>query len=164
MRYPRITLGTAASAVLVCALDFAIIRASLFSPSNPRAAILGILSLPMLDLLLVAGYRLRTRERRTPRAVGFLASGLLATALVFAVTLLAWDAVMGTFVRLYEPIMRRMDCAPSAVVQLALDFTFQLFIPIAFFCTLPLVASLLGGWMTHRIMARRSPGSAAEAA
>jgi hypothetical protein len=158
MKPPRMTLASVGFLVLLCAVDLVIIRASLYrnGPELWPAAVPFLL--PMVNLLVVVGYRTIWPEGRTPGALGFLVAGFLATAVEFGVTRLAADSVFEGFIWLFRPLALRTRghvaarLAGSVMAQSVAKSVLDASFPIVFFCTLPLLSALLGGWAARRLL------------
>jgi hypothetical protein len=128
-----LSVGAIGFAILVIALDFAVIRFACLSPrqeerAGPGAPLLpGILAgrllsrgpdgwavfafflLPMIDALLIGVYRLRRRGDRTAGTVGSVIAGSAATLAVFT-SCLIWP---GTAIGMVKSISRPIALASS---------------------------------------------------
>jgi hypothetical protein len=162
MKIPRISLAATGFLILILAVDFGVLRGVFAAANAPRWPYCYLLLLlPMVDTLLIGVYRIRRRERCTPRAVGFLIGGTAATALIFASALLAPEAVYNTLLKIGRPVamatahalMRWLGSAAmqSSAVQLSLDIVFEVLLPIVFLCIPALVAALACGRIARRI-------------
>jgi ABC-type Fe3+-siderophore transport system permease subunit len=161
MVLPRFSLATIAFMILLLAIDFTIIRIA-FQSSGPEIwAALPLLLLPMLDVILITLYRLRRRERRTSRAIGFLVSGVAATVVVFVLCLIAPDTV-NTMIRAIDDAIAETTMSGltwllgntemhQLVMQFAVVGAFAILVPMALFCSPPLMVALLGGWLAPRL-------------
>jgi hypothetical protein len=170
MKFPRFSLAAIGFAILVIAVDFAVIRSAFRNNVNFEGwAIFAFLLLPMLDALMFALYRLRRPGRRSARAIGFFVSGTVATLVVFVSCLIAPDSALGMLRAVGRPIAlaslsgltRLFGSAAlrSWAAQLTLGVTFELVLPLAFFCLPPLFFALVGGWVATRLgPARRIAG------
>ena len=85
MKCPRFSLSGLAFAILVLAIDLAVIRSAIFGRDPVSWSIFALLLLPMLDALLFALFRLRKPERRTTRSIAFLLTGTTATLVVLVI-------------------------------------------------------------------------------
>jgi hypothetical protein len=127
-----LSVGAIGFAILVIALDFAVVRAACFSPApQERAnytgvrllpgmvagrllsrgpdgwAVFAFFLLPMINVLLIGVYRLRRRGCRTAGTVGYVAAGSVATLAVFT-SCLIWPR---TAFGLLTPMSRRIALA-----------------------------------------------------
>jgi len=161
VKLPRFTLASIVFLVLILAIDFGIIRAAFRSLRFEDWSITALWLLPMIDALLIGLYRLRRRERRTGRALGFLVAGSAATAATFVSSCVAPEAFLGMLRAVGRPIFEATSngltrwmgnaAMQTTAVQLLLGISFELLVPIAFFCGPALVAALLGGWLAGRV-------------
>jgi hypothetical protein len=123
-----LSVGAIGFAILVLALNFAVIRAACLSPrpeerARPGAPLLpGMLAgrllsrgpdgsavfafflLPMIDALLIGVYRLRRREDRSAGTVGFVIAGSAATLAVFTSCLISPGTAIGMLTPISRPI------------------------------------------------------------
>jgi hypothetical protein len=123
-----LSVGAIGFAILVIALDFAVIRAACLSPrpeerARPEAPLLpGILAgrllsrgpdgwavfafflLPMINALLIGVHRLRRREDRTAGTIGFVIAGTAATLAVFTFCLISPGTAIGILTPIGRPI------------------------------------------------------------
>src|SRR5262249_54253642 len=126
-----LSVGAIGLAILVIAMDFAVIRAAFLSPGSggwpePRRPLLpGMLAarflkprpdewavfafylLPMIDALLIGAYRLRRRGDHTVGTVGYVIAGSVATLAVFT-SCLIWP---GTAIGMLTPSSRPIALA-----------------------------------------------------
>jgi hypothetical protein len=183
-----LSVGAIGFAILVIALDFAVIRAACLSPrpeesATPGAPLLpGMLAgrllrrgpdgwavfafflMPMINTVLIGVYRLRRRGDRTAGNVWSVIAGFAATLAVFISCLISPGAAIG----MITPISRRIALAsfhglawlfgisvlpapnvpggPALALEWIFVVIFAVLIPIAFFCILPLVTAVIGGW------------------
>jgi hypothetical protein len=161
MRCPGSSLGAIGFAILVLAINFALIRGALFSRDLEDGAIFAFLLLPMLDTLLIALYRLRRRNRRTKQAIAFLIAGTGATLVVLVSCFIAPEAALGVLRAIDRPIALASVSGLSRLlgnatmqnwaVVLTMAIAFELLFPIAFFCFPPLLIALLGRWLAPRL-------------
>jgi hypothetical protein len=105
-----LSVGAIGFAILVIALDFAVIRAACLDPrpelpadlvdqllgrgSNGWAGFAFFL-LPMINGVLIGAYRLRRRGDHTARTVGFVIAGSTATSAVFTSCLISPGTAIG---------------------------------------------------------------------
>jgi hypothetical protein len=118
-------------AILVIAIDFAVIRAAFLSPGpkgwgepgvrllphmladpifgpGPKGwAVFAFFLLPMIDALLIGVYRLRRRGDHTAETAGYFIAGSVATLAVFTSCLMSPGSAIG----LSMPISRRIALA-----------------------------------------------------
>jgi hypothetical protein len=164
MKLPRVSLVSIEFVIVVLAVNFGIMRALYDSVTERGWALPAFLLLPMIDLLLIGLFRLRRRDRRTPRAIGFLMVGSAASLAVFTSCVVAPGTMYEALQAIGRPIamgtmngMTRYlgDAAmQSAPMQLTLGIAFEVLFPMAFFCLPPLFAALSGGWFAHRLSNR----------
>src|SRR5262249_11852171 len=109
MRFPQFSLSSVGLAVLVLALDFAVIRVALLDPRPEDWTLPVLFLLPMFDTLLIALYRLRRNGRRTPGAIAFFFAGTAATLVVLVFCLIAPEAAFG---------LLRATCRPIAIASM----------------------------------------------
>lgn len=126
-----ISVGALGFAILVIAIDFAVIRAAFlsagsvgwanagarllphmlgaqfFSPRLPGWAVFAYFLLPMIDALLIGVYRLRRRGVHTARTVGSVIAGSVATLAVFTCCVISPGMAIG----ILTPISRRIGLA-----------------------------------------------------
>jgi hypothetical protein len=161
MKRPRISLGTVGFLVSLCAVNFAVIRGAIFADGPGDGTVFGFLLLPMMNLMLAAAYRLRRPERRTPRALGFMIVGCIASALAFGALVTNNQLVFDMLIRFGRPLARSTDGllrrllagTPLFVfVEVFMGLAFEIFLPMAYVCALPLLAALLGGWAARRLL------------
>ena len=161
MTFPRFSLASIGFAILVLAIDFAVIRVEFSGYGSGEWGILALLSLPMLDAVLIAMYRLRRRANRTIGAMGFFITGTTATLVVFVSSLIAPETAFGMLRAIGRPIaLASMNgltrlfgnaAMQQWSMQLTLGIAFELLFPMAFFCLPPLLVALLGGWLAPRL-------------
>lgn len=166
MRFPRLSIASIGFAVLVLALNFAVVRDVFVDDWDEDGRAFVLLLLPMLNILLIGVYRLRRAECRTPGAIGFLAAGSVATVLVFASCLLAPEAVGSMLRAVGRPIAMAIrnglarqfgNAAMQGVtVRIAVGIGFEILLPAALFNLPPLAVALAGGWFARRFGARRT--------
>jgi hypothetical protein len=162
---PRFSLAAIGIAVLVIAIDLAVVRVALFGPDSEYWAIFALYLLPMFDALLISLYRLRRREYRSAGTVGFLFAGLSGTLAVFTFCLIrpdtAWAILRaGDRLILLSNIHELTRVFGNAVMQsgameLVLGVTEEILFPIAFLCAATLFVAFLGGWLAGRVGTRR---------
>jgi hypothetical protein len=186
-----LSVGAIGFAILVIALDFAVIRAACLSPRQEESAtaaapllpgmlagrllrrgpdgraVFAFFLMPMINAVLIGVYRLRRRGDRTAGTVGSVIAGFAATLAVFISCLISPEAAIG----MITPISRRIALAsfhglawlcgirvlpapnvpggPALALEWIYVVIFAVLIPIAFFCMLPLVAAVIGGWVAR---------------
>ena len=89
VKLPQFSLGSVAFMILVLAVNLAVLRVAYDEPAWSGRIVPAVYLLPMVDLCLFAVFRLRHRCYCTPRPVGFLIAGGLATAVTHAVWVVA---------------------------------------------------------------------------
>jgi hypothetical protein len=114
-----ISVGAIGFAILVIALDFAVVRAAWLSPTplHPAEltgrllsggafgwAVFAFFLLPMINALLIGVYRLRRRGGHTAGTVGFIIAGSAATSAVFASCLISPGTAFGMVTPISRPI------------------------------------------------------------
>jgi hypothetical protein len=168
MKLPRVSLVSIEFVVVVLAVNFGVMRALYDSFPGSVAdggwALPAFFLLPMIDLLLIGLFRLRRRERRTPRAIGFLIVGSAASLAVFTSCVVTPGTMYEALRAIGRPIAmgtvngmtRHLGNAAmqSAAMQLTIGIAFEVLFPMAFFCLPPLVAAFSGGWLAHRLSNR----------
>jgi hypothetical protein len=126
-----LSVGTIGFAILVIALDFAVVRAACFSPTPQERlttgapllpgmlagrllkrgpdgwAVFAFFLLPMINVLLIGVYRLRRRGDHTAGTVGYVAAGSMATLAVFTSCLIWRETAIG----MLTPMSRRIALA-----------------------------------------------------
>ena len=129
MKAPKLTVAAIGFAILVIAMDFAVIRAAflagpgwgepgarllphmlanpIFGPGPKGWAVFAFFLLPMIDALLIGVYRLRRRGDHTAGTLGYVIAGSVATLAVFTSCLIS----PGTAIGLSMPISRRIALA-----------------------------------------------------
>ena len=131
MKASGLSVAAIGFAILVIAIDFAVIRAAFLSPGpkdggNPEHAycqtcwpirllspgpngwaVFAFFLLPMIDALLIGVYRLRRRGDHTAGTVGYVIAGSVATLAVFTSCLIS----PGTAIGMLTPISRRIALA-----------------------------------------------------
>jgi hypothetical protein len=136
----------------------------IFGPGPKGWAVFAFFLLPMINALLIGVYRLR-RGNHTAGTIGYLITGSVATLAVFTSCLISPPTAIG----LSKPISRRIALASfqglarlfgsAALPNRAMEWTyaviFAVLIPIAFFCILPLLAAVVGGWVARRCRPER---------
>lgn len=172
----RLSVAAIGFAILVIAIDFAVIRAAFLSagpvgwergllpnmlgnqflsPRVPGWAVFAYFLLPMIDALLIGVYRLRRRGDH----VGYVIAGSVATLAVFT----SCVSSPATAIGMLTPLSRRIALASvHALAPLfgnawlqsrAMEWTyvviFAILFPMAFFCILPLLAAVIGGWVAR---------------
>ena len=164
MRVPRVSVATVGFAVMVIAIDLAIIKsawAEAFNPNSKSWILTGLLFLPVIDVLLMGLFRLRHRQGQTSGAVGFVVAGSVATGLLFASALLApwmvfvtlWRTLVGPVENLVEGHLIEVvgdALAWSALVRWKISCGIELLLEMAVMSTPPLIIALLGGWVARR--------------
>jgi hypothetical protein len=161
MKFPRFSLASIGFVILVLAIDFAVIRVAFRSFVLEGWATFAFLLLPMLDAILVALYRLRQRGRRTFGAIGFLVTGTVATLAVFVSCVIAPEMAIDMLRAIGRPIAMTSINGLTRLfgnavmqqwgMQLTLGVVFEILLPMAFFCSPPLLIAILGGWLTPRL-------------
>jgi hypothetical protein len=168
MKLPRVSLVSIEFVIVVLAVNFGVMRALYDSVPGSLTdggwALAGFLLLPMIDLLLIGLFRLRRRDRRTPRAIGILIVGSAASLAVFTSCVVAPETMYDALRAIGSPIARGTvngmtrylgnAAIQSAMMQLTLGIAFEVLFPMAFFCLPPLLAALSGGWLAHRLSNR----------
>jgi hypothetical protein len=128
MKASRLSVAAIGFAILVIAMDFAVIRAAFFGPGPsgsaergapllphdladpvyksgpPGSAVFAFFLLPMIDALLVGVYRLWRRGDHTAWTVGFVVAGSAATLAVFTSCLISPATAIGMVMRISRPI------------------------------------------------------------
>jgi hypothetical protein len=126
-----LSVGAIGFAILVIALDLAVVRAACLSPTLQERTTTGALSLPgmlagrllsrepdgwavfaffllpMINALLISVYRLRRRGDQIAGTVGYVAAGSVATLAAF-ISCLIWP---GTAIGMLTPMSRRIALA-----------------------------------------------------
>jgi hypothetical protein len=164
MRTTRPTIGSLGFVVLFLAVDLAVMRGVFLDDRPGPGAVFAFFLLPMVDALLIAAYRLGNPGGRTPRAVGFLVAGSVATAWAYAGALLAPRAIEALIAHALRPPARALfagltnllgDAAMgSRAIRLTIGVGFEVLAPAALFCGPPLVVAMLGGWVGQRVGGR----------
>jgi hypothetical protein len=159
MKAPGLSLTAIGFAILVIAIDLAVIRAAFLGPGPEGSAgpgtrllphmladpvlgpgregwaIFAFFLLPMIDALLIGAYRLRRRGDHTTRTVGFVIAGSVATLAVFT-SCLIWP---GTAIGVLKPISRRIAQASfhglarlfgMALPNIALEWTYAVILAV----------------------------------
>ncbi len=154
MKCPRFSLSAMAFAILVLAIDLAVISSASFGGGPTNWRIFVFMLLPMLDALLIALFRLRKPERRTTKSISFLLTGTAATLVVLVSCVIAPEAVLRLLRTIGRPIalasvngMARLfgnAVMQHWTMQLTVGITFEILFPIALFCLPPLLIALLG--------------------
>ncbi len=171
-----LSVGATGFAILVIALNFAVIRAACLGPrpelpvdlffrllgrESGEWAVFAFFLLPMINALSIGAYRLRRRGDHTAGTVGFVAAGSVATLAVFTSCLIA----PGTAIGLIAPISRPIALAvfrglarlsgSEAWPNHALEWTYVVIlaalIPSALLCIPPLLAALIGRRVARHI-------------
>ena len=128
MKASRLSVAAIGFAILVIAIDFAVIRAAflssmsegwgepgvrllphmladpIFGPGPKGWAVFAFFLLPMIDALLIGVYRLRRRGDRTAGTVGFVIAGSAATLAVFTSCLISPGTAIGMVTPISRPI------------------------------------------------------------
>ena len=161
MKCPRLSLATIGFLILVLAIDFAVIRIAFQSINLEGWATFALLLLPMLDAVLIALYRIRRRERRTSKALGFLVCGAAATMIVFGFCVIAPRTAITMLRAIGRPIFTASVNGLTRFfgnaamqhwgMQLTVGIAFELLLPVAFFCLPPLCVALVGRWLAPRL-------------
>jgi hypothetical protein len=167
MKLPRIRLSTIAFGIVILAVDFAILRAAFSNFSEDALAVPMLLLLPMIDGLLIAVYQLRRPSRRTARAVGFLAGGVLGTGALIAGFLVSADSMLLLLRLVGRPMFEATRTGLTSwlgnatmqawPMRLALGIGFEFLFPVTFYCLLALAAALGGAWLAGRLRPVRLP-------
>jgi hypothetical protein len=165
MKLPRISLVSIEFVIVVLAVNFGVMRALYDNSTEGGWALSAFLLLPMIDVLLIGLFRLRRRDRRTPRAIGFLLVGFAASLAVFTSCVVAPGTMFDALRAIGRPIaMGTMNgmtrylgnaAMQSAPMQLTFGIAFEVLFPMAFFCLPPLFAAISGGWLAQRISSRQ---------
>jgi len=160
VKLPRFALASIVFLILILAIDFGVIRGA-FGQRVEAPSVTALWLLPMIDGLLIGLYRLRRRERRTGRAVGFLVAGSAATAATFVSCCVAPETFFGILRAIGRPIFQATvngltrwvgnASMQTSAMQLLIGISFELLVPIMFVCGPALVAALLGGWLGGRV-------------
>jgi hypothetical protein len=169
MKCPRFSLGAIGFAILVLAINFAVVREALSGGGSNELEILVLLLLPMIDTLLMALYRLRRLERRTTKAVAFLIGGTVTTLVVLVSCAVAPEAAFGVLRAIDRPIAFGFINGLTRIfgnaamqhwaIQLTVGITFELLFPIALVSFPPLVIALLGRCLAPQLrLVRRISG------
>jgi hypothetical protein len=131
MKASGLSLTAIGFAILVLAMDFAVIRGAflgpgsehwaepgasllphmladpVFNPGPKRWAVFAFFLLPMIDAVLIGVFRLRRRGDHTAGTVGFVIAGSVATLAVFAACVIS----PGTAIDMLRPTSRRIALA-----------------------------------------------------
>ncbi len=129
MKATGLSVAAITFAILVIAIDSAVIRAAFLGPHNslepgrpllpsmfggnfldPKQKVWAVFAyylLPMIDALLIGVYRLRRRGGHTARTVGYIIAGSAATLAVLALCLFSTETVIG----MVGPVSRRIALA-----------------------------------------------------
>ena len=114
-----LSVGAIGFAILVMALDFAVVRAACLSPTPQlpgmlagrllsrgpdRWAVFVFFLLPMINAILIGVYRLRRRGVHTAGTVGFVIAGSTATSAVFTSCLISPGTAIGMVTPISRPI------------------------------------------------------------
>lgn len=160
MKAPRITLASIGMAILILAIDFAIVRAAFLNDGPDTWPFFALLLLPMINVLLIKLYRLRRRARRTAGALGFTIAGSAGTITLFLAGLIAPGTILNLFRAIYRPIalasirgLTRLlgnAAMQSWPMELTRALAFEILLPIAMFCAPLLIVAVLGGWLARR--------------
>jgi hypothetical protein len=134
------------------------LAARFLRPEREPWAVFAFYFRPLINALLIGGCCVLRRERWTARSVGYVIAGSVATLAVFTSCLIA----PGTAISMLTPISRPIALASlqgraqlfgAALPNLALESTyaviFAVLIPIAFFCTPPLLVAVTGAWIAR---------------
>lgn len=156
MRLPRPSLAVIMLVVVVIAVDLAAVRAVVLKhlaapPAHGDATTFALLLLPMIDVLLVALYRLGRRARRTSGALSFFVAGTVATVGAFVASVAAprtgtevHRVVARAIFLTSDPYLVRL-LGPAAFQDEAVYWTFLLvfvyFVPSLLFSLPPLIIS-----------------------
>ncbi len=161
MKFPRFSLSSIGLAILVLALDFAVIRVAFFNPRPEAWTVFALFLLPMFDVLLIALYRLRRDGRRTTGSIAFFVAGIAATLAVFVSCVIAPEVAFGLLSATCRPIAEASMSGLARLfgnaamqhwcMKLTVGVTFEILMPTAFFSLPPLLAALLGGWLAPRL-------------
>lgn len=164
MKVPRVSLATVGFIVLVCAVDFGILRE--VSISQQRYwGLAALFSLPMIDALMIVVFRMRRPRRRTSGEIGFLIAGTAATIATLAVGVIAPGEQLNMLRATMYPVFpaftdwvaRQFGNAflQSTPMTIVLVLVFEICLPIVYFSGPPMVAGLLGRTIGRRIERRR---------
>jgi hypothetical protein len=114
-----LSVGAIGFAILVMALDCAVVRAACLSPRPELPAdlvgrllsrgpdgwaVFAFFLLPMINALLIGAYRLRRRGVHTAGTVGFVIAGSAATSAVFTSCLISPGTAFGMVTPISRPI------------------------------------------------------------
>jgi hypothetical protein len=153
MKAPRITLASIGMAILILAIDFAIVRAAFLSAGPEVWPFFALSSLLMIDVLLINHYRLRRRARRTAGAAGTIALFVAcliapgrASDLVHAICRSVGLAGYRGLIRLL-----RYSTMQSRPMVLATVIVFEILLPVALFSAPPLIVAAIVGRLARRI-------------
>jgi hypothetical protein len=175
-------------AILVIAIDFAVIRAAflgpgpagwgnlgvplmphmladpIFGPGPKGWAVFAFFLLPMIDALLIGVYRLRRRGHHTAETVGYVIAGSMATLAVFTACLIS----PGTAIGLSMPISRRIALASfhglarlfgiGALPTLAMEWTYAVIFAVIMPIAFFCILPLLVAAIGGRVARHFGPG------
>ena len=168
MTRPRISMRALLFAVLLIAADCAIIRLGIAAMTGGIGLVFGLFGvLPMANLLAIGAYRLVSRRAAGRRfLIGFELSGLVVILVLFNLCLMidekwllsydSWmiDKVDNSLIGQYVQRHAKDGYARSISQGIGV---------LAFYTSLTappqLLASLLGGWVVHRIARASGPAA-----
>jgi hypothetical protein len=150
-------MATVGFAILLVAINLAVARVALLAADTETWPHFVLFLLPMIDILLVGGYRLRRRDRRTAATLGFLLAGSVGTLVVLGLCILApeaaWDFFNANLTAVFHGLARTLGNAVmrSGPVDVILGIGLEFPLPMIFFCAPPLAIACLGGWLGRRL-------------
>jgi hypothetical protein len=137
------------------------LAARFLSPGPNRWAVFAFYLLPMIDALLIGVGRLRRRGDHTAGTVGFVIAGSVATLAVFTSCLISPGTAIGMLTPISQPIalasfhgLARLlgnVALPNHALEWTYAVIFAVLIPTAYFCVLPLLVAVIGGWVTRHL-------------
>lgn len=181
-----LSVGAIGFAILVIALDFAVLRAACLGPGSELPAdlydrllrrasgewlVFAFFLLPMINTLLIGAYRLRRRGNHTAGTVGYVAAGSVATLAVFTSCLVAPGTAIGIITPISRPIalavfrgLARLygsEAWPNHALEWTYVVLFAALIPSALLCIPPLLVGLIGGRVARHVDAAGASRAAA---
>lgn len=185
---PGVSLAGIGFAVLVIAIDFAVVRKALVDRLPPGSAgpsgsllphmladtvynlgpagpaTFAFFLLPMIDVLLIRAYLLRRSDGRTAGAVGSLVAGSAATLTVFLIGLVGSEMAIRLILSLSRPaalgMIRGLACGfgQSWLRSRGMEWTFVILFALVFPMALACGLPLLAAFIGGRVARRFGRG------
>ena len=162
MKHLRFSLASVMTAIMLIGVDLAAIRYLAWPALDFRPLHLSLSLLPMLNVLIILGYRFaRNPQARQPLALGFIVFGLVAMLAHFSCVALNQELVKTTYIAPVGPIFQLCKAyrVPFYVGHSPEGYSYFRYYPpliLINFIVPQLVVAGMGGYVWHIVSLRAS--------